>query len=133
MSDLVPRWIAFFRAPGERRSGSAFDREFQGCGLADELWAVIGRWRESGYLVPRWRHPEPGTSFEGMGPPGSTVRVYYAEHVGQLVLLHVGTGKRGRGKLADQTKRLVEDRLRRWRQWFPRGAELDDTGRLVAR
>jgi len=130
---LIPRWIAFYCAPGERRAGTPFDREFQGCGREDDLWAQIVNWQETGYLLPQWRHPEPGTSFAGMGPPRSTVRVYYAEHAGQIVLLHVTTGKHGRGKLGAQTAQTVEQRLRNWKQWFPRGAELDDQNRLIAR
>jgi len=130
---LIPTWIAFYRRPNQRRAGSAFDREFQGSGYADVLWIFVQRWQESGYVPPRWRHSESGTSFAGVGPPGSTVRVYYAEHAGQTVLLHVATRKHGRGKLPATTKRLVEQRLAQWRQWFPLGAELDDQRRLVAR
>lgn len=129
---MIPRWIGFYREPGQVRAGTTFDKEFQGSGYADELWAQINEWQESGYLLPRWRHPEPGTIFEGMGPPGTTVRVYYAEHAGQLVLLHVATRKSGRGKLSPQTKQMVEQRLQKWKAWFPKGAKLDSQGRLVA-
>jgi len=130
---LIPRWIAFYRGPNQRRAGSAFDREFQGSGYADVLWIFVQRWQESGYVPPQWRHGEPGTSFAAFGPPRSTVRVYYAEHAGQTVLLHVAIGKHGRGRLPERTKHLVEQRLAQWRQWFPNGAELDDQNRLVAR
>lgn len=128
---MIPRWIAFFRPPGQPRPGSVFERELRDSGYADELWAMIRRWETTGYLLPRWRHSEPGTSFDAMGPPGTTARVYYAAHAGQTVLLHVSAHKRGRGKLERQTKELVEQRLRQWREWFPLGAELDDEDRLV--
>ena len=114
---MIPRWVAFYRRPNERRVGSVFDREFQASGDADVLWIFVHRWQESGYIPPRWRHAEPGTSFAAFGPPGSTVRVYYAEHAGQRVLL----------------KQLVEQRLAQWRKWFPNGAELDEQNRLLAR
>ena len=54
-----------------------------------------------------------------MGPSGTTVRLYYAEHAGQIVLLHAKRGKAGKGKLPERTKRLVQQRLRQWREWFP--------------
>ena len=95
---MIPRWIAFYRGPNQRRAGSAFDRELQGSGYADVLWIFVQRWQKSGYVPPQWRHGEPGTSFAAFGPPRSTVRLYYAEHAGQTVLLHVATGKHGRGK-----------------------------------
>lgn len=123
----------FFRGPGQRRIGSALDREWRKTGCEDELWAQVETWEETGYLPPRWRHPEPGTGFEGMGPPGTTVRLYFAEHAGQIVLLHAASGKSGRGKLAEHTKKLVEGRLRQWRSWFPNGADVDDKGRLATR
>ncbi len=129
----IARQIIFFRRPGERRIGSALDREWRGTGSEDELWAQVETWDETGYLPPRWRHAEPGTGFDGMGPPGTTVRLYYAEHAGQIVLLHAKSGKAGKGKLPDRTKRLVQQRLRQWREWFPNGADIDDRGRLVAR
>jgi len=109
------------RGPNQGRAGSPFDREFQGSGYSDVLWIFVQRWQESGYVPPRWRHGEPGTSFAAFGPPSSTVRVNYAEHAGQTVLLHVATGKRGRGKLPAGTKRHVEQRLAQWRRWFPNG------------
>ncbi len=68
-----------------------------------------------------------------MGPPGTTARLYFAQHAAQIVLLHAASGKSGRGKLAEHTKKLVEGRLRQWRAWFPIGAEVDDQGRLVTR
>ncbi len=68
-----------------------------------------------------------------MGPPGTTVRLYFREHAGQIVLLHAVVGKSGRGKLAEHTRHVVEQRLRRWRAWFPDGADVDEKGRLVAR
>ncbi len=68
-----------------------------------------------------------------MGPPGGSVRFYYGEHAGQVVLLHATSGKAGRGKLPERTKKLVEQRLRQWREWFPNGADIDEEGRLTAR
>ena len=125
--------IIFFRRPGERRIGSALDREWRRTGYEDELWAQVETWEETGYLPPAWYHRERGTSFDGMGPPGSTVRLYYADFAGQIVLLHATSGKAGKGKLQERTKRVVEQRLRQWREWFPHGAEIDRDGRLVAR
>ncbi len=101
--------------------------------MADELWAFINRWQESGYVLPAWRHPEPGTSFAAVGPPRSTVRVYYADHAGQLVLLHISATKHGRGKLPEHVKKLVEARLSQWKAWFPQGALLGDDDHLVAK
>jgi len=66
---LIPRWIAFFRPPGQPRPGSVFERELRDSGYADELWAMIRRWETTGYLLPRWRHSEPGTSFDALGRP----------------------------------------------------------------
>ncbi len=54
-----------------------------------------------------------------MGPPGTTVRLYFAEHAGQIVLLHAASGKSGRGKLAEHTKKLVEGRLRQMAYMVP--------------
>ena len=125
--------IIFFRRPGERRIGSALDREWRRTGYEDELWAQVETWEETGYLPPAWYHRERGTSFDGMGPPGSTVRLYYADFAGQIVLLHATSGKAGKGKLQERTKRVVEQRLRQWREWFPHGADIDGDGRLVAR
>lgn len=125
--------IVFFRRPGERRIGSVLDGEWRKSGHEDELWAQVETWEETGYLPPRWRHAEPGTGFEGMGPPGTTVRLYYANHAGQIVLLHATSGKAGRGKLEERTKKLIEQRLRQWREWFPNGADIDEKGRLVVR
>ncbi len=118
--------IRFYRAPGKRRDGSAFDREWRSTGREDELWAQVESWEETSYLPSSWHHAEPGTSFEALGPPRSTVRVYYAWHAGQVVLLHVETRKSGRGKLGAATRALVEARLRQWKEWFPHGADLDD-------
>ena len=67
------------------------------------------------------------------GPPGTTVWLYYADLAGQIVLLHATSGKAGKGKLQERTKRVVEQRLRQWREWFPNGADIDGDGRLVAR
>lgn len=50
-----------------------------------------------------------------------------------IVLLHATSGKAGRGKLKGSAKRLVELRLRQWREWFPHGAHIDEKGRLIAR
>jgi len=129
----IRREIVFFRRPGERRIGSAFDREWRKTGSEDELWAQVETWEELGYLPPNWRHPERGTGFEGMGPPGTTVRIYYAEHARQIVLLHATSGKPGRGKLAEHTKSVVRQRLRQWREWFPNGADVDEVGRLTVK
>lgn len=101
--------------------------------MRDELWALIQTWEETGYLPNSWRHREPGTAFSALGPPRSTVRVYYAGHHGQIVLLHVAQGKSGRGKLEQKTKDLVEKRLAKWKAWFPEGAEIDDSGQLRRR
>lgn len=111
---MIPRWTAFYRAPGDRRAGSTFQREFAESGIADTLWGAIEDWQENGELLAPWRHPEPGTSFQAMGPPSKTVRVYYAEHAGQVVLLHVATKKRGRGKLERRTRQLVQQRVALW-------------------
>jgi len=89
--------IIFFRRPGERRIGSALDREWRRTGYEDELWAQVETWEETGYLPPAWYHRERGTSFDGMGPPGSTVRLYYADFAGQIVLLHATSRRPGRG------------------------------------
>lgn len=129
----IARAIVFFRRPAERRVGSTLDREWRNTGREDELWAQVETWEETGYLPPKWRHPEPGTEFAGMGPPSSTVRLYYAEHAAQIVLLHATSGKAGRGKLEERTRKLVEQRLRQWREWFPNGADIDEKGRLVVR
>lgn len=109
------------------------DREWRATGHEDELWAQVETWEDTGYLPPKWRHPEPGTEFAALGPSGTTVRLYYAEHAGQVVLLHATRRKAGRGKLKESTKKLVEQRLRQWREWFPNGAGIDDEGRLVVR
>lgn len=125
--------IRFFRPPGKRRDGSAFDREWRSSGREDELWAQVESWEETGYLPSSWHHSEPGTAFEALGPPKSTVRVYYAWHEGQVILLHVGTRKSGRGKLSASTKAVVEARLKQWKQWFPNGADLDDEEELLVK
>lgn len=130
---MIPRWIGFYRTLGQRRTGTAFERELQESGYADELWAFIRTWAATGYILPRWRHPQPGTAFAAIGPPGSTVRVYYAEHAGQIVLLHVSSTKHGRGKLPAHVKALVDRRLAQWRAWFPQGAALDEEDRLIQR
>lgn len=109
------------------------DREWRTTGREDEFWAQIETWEETGYLPLAWRHPEPGTDFDALGPPRSTARLYYAEHAGQIVLLHARHGKAGRGKLEARTRELLSERLRRWREWFPLGAEIDDEGRLTRR
>ena len=80
-----------------------------------------------------WYHRERGTSFDGIGPPGTTVWLYYVDVAGQIVLLHATSGKAGKGKLQELTKRVVEQRLPQWREWFPHGADIDGDGRLVAR
>lgn len=101
--------------------------------MEDDLWAQVESWEETGYLPSSWHHDEPGTSFEALGPPRSTVRLYYARHAQQVVLLHARSGKPGAGKLQPRTKALVEQRLRQWKQWFPNGADINDNDELVPR
>lgn len=124
----------FFRAPGTRRIGSALDKEWRATGREDELWAQVESWMELGSIPSSWHHNEPGTNFQALGPPRSTVRLYYARHAGQYVLLHAQSGKSGKGKLAQHTKTLVEQRLQQWKEWFLYGADVDSTNEcLVAR
>jgi hypothetical protein len=130
---LIPRWIAFYRGPNQRRAGSAFDRELQGSGSADVLWIFVQRWQESGYIPPQWRHGEPGTSFAALGPPRSTVRLYYAEHLARRSYCTWRLASTEAESCRNRTKQLVEQRLAQWRRWFPNGARLDDQNRLVAR
>lgn len=123
----------FFRRPGALRTGTPLDKEWRGTGREDELWGQVESWEETGYLPSSWHHDEPGTAFEGLGPPHSTVRLYYAWHAGQVVLLHARSGKSGAGKLLRRTKELVEQRLKLWQEWFPDGADIDENDRLVRR
>lgn len=134
VSNLITKLeIRFYRPPGTRRTGTVLDREWRATGSEDVLWAQVSAWEETGYLPSSWHHAEPGTSFEAIGPPGTTVRLYYAKHARQVVLLHAARGKSGRGKLLAQTKTLVEQRLKMWKEWFPHGADIDDDDHLVAR
>ena len=123
----------FFRRHGTRRLRSTLDREWRSTGREDELWGQIQSWQETGRLPAAWHHAEPGTDFEALGPPRSTVRLYYARHAGQVVLLHARSGKSGTGKLPTRTKVLVEERLADWKHWFPHGADLTEQGHLTAR
>lgn len=125
--------IRFFRAPRVRRSRTVLDREWRDTGREDELWAQVQSWEETGHLPTSWHHAEPGAEFEALGPPRSTVRLYYAWHAGQVVLLHVRRGKAGAGKLSPHTRDMVERRLRQWREWFPHGADIDENDHLVPR
>lgn len=125
--------IMFFRRPGTRRLRSTLDREWRDTGREEELWAQVQTWRETGHLPSAWHHAEPGTEFEALGPPRSTVRLYYAKHAGQIVLLHARIGKSRTGKLLTRTKVLVERRLAEWKRWFPHGADLNEEGLLSAR
>lgn len=125
--------ILFFRPPGVRRAGTPLDDEWRRTGREDELWGQVESWQETGYLPRSWHHPEPGTGFDALGPPRSTVRLYYARHAGQVVLLHARRGKSGAGKLPVRTKELVEERLGQWRAWFPHGADIDESDCLIQR
>lgn len=123
----------FFRPPGVRRTGTPLDDEWRRTGREDELWAQVESWEETGYLPSSWRHTEPGTGFGALGPPRSTVRLYYAWHAGQVVLLHARSGKSGAGTLLARTKALVDQRLRQWQEWFPHGADIDENDLLGVR
>lgn len=115
------RDIEFFRAPGERHEGCALQREMERSGREDELLAVIAVWQETGRIPPSWFHREVGTAFDAIGPPGSTVRVYFAVHANQIVVLAAEGMKSGRGKLSSATRSRVEERLATWRGWYPEG------------
>lgn len=113
--------------------GTPLDKEWRGTAREDELWGQVTSWEETGYLPSSWCRDEPGTEFEALGPPRSTVRLYYARHAGQVVLLHARSGKSGAGKLLPRTKALVEQRLKQWKEWFPHGADVDENECLVPR
>ena len=69
-----------------------------------------------------WYHRERGTSFDGIGPPGTIVRLYYADHAGQIVLLHATSGKAGKGKLQERTS-----------EWSSRGCVSGASGSRMER
>src|SRR5258706_11165822 len=73
-----------------------------------------------GRIPSSWFHHETA-EFDALGPPGTTIRVYYARHAGQVIVLHAAEGKHGAGKLAMRTKRTVTRRLASWKRSYPKG------------
>jgi len=75
-------------------------------------------------MVRRERIHRETVEFDPLGPPGTTIRVYYATHAGQIIVLHAAEGKHGTGKLARKTRTTVEQRLANWQRSYPRGRQL---------
>src|SRR4029077_19658845 len=95
-------------------------KEIDGTGYGTEILGVLSALAKDGRVPTAWFHPET-TDFSAMGPPGTTVRVYYAKHAGQIVVLHAASGKHGGGKLPQNTRRTVEQRLGTWKMTYPEG------------
>lgn len=94
--------------------------EIDGTGHGTEIFGVLSALAKDGRVPSAWFHEET-TEFDALGPPGTTIRVYYGKHAGQVIVLHAASGKHGRGKLPKNTKRTVEQRLNNWKKTYPKG------------
>lgn len=108
---MVPVWVL----PNARG-------EIERTPYAAEIWRILLALGETRRVPPGWHHAET-EAFAALGPPGTSVRVYYARHAGQYVVLLAASGKRGRGKLERQRRRTVEARLDAWRSAYPNGLQ----------
>ena len=95
-------------------------KEIAATGRGPEINGVLLALEHDGRTPSSWFHHETA-EFDALGPPGTTIRVYYARHAGQVIVLHAAEGKHGAGKLAMRTKRTVTRRLASWKRSYPKG------------
>ena len=95
-------------------------KEITGTGYEPDIWGVLRALEKDGRVPSAWFHRETD-DFDALGPPRTTVRIYYAKHAGQIIVLHAASGKHGKGKLPANTKRTVEQRLQAWKSSYPKG------------
>lgn len=95
-------------------------REIAHTGFRKEIEDMLAALASEGRVPNGWFHRET-SSFDAFGAPGTTVRVYYARHAGQFVVLLAAGGKRGRGRLGPQRRLTIARRLREWKRSYPEG------------
>lgn len=88
--------------------------------MEDEINDMRAVLRDEGRVPRSWFHPETA-AFDALGPPGSTVRVFFGRHAGQFVVIGATHRKRGRGKLAPEFAGTLRKRLREWQVAYPGG------------